>query len=255
MSLSYRVRFVVTTQATIHYSVPYLDMLCNRGDRCEDGFSPAFPESSMLLYSFGAAPNPRRTRMFLAEKSITVEIRDVDLSKAEQRTAEYLAINPHGTVPVLVLDDGQCICSVAGIRAYGEAYVTEPALMGRDAVERGRIADAISWIESDFLVAVAEGFRNSESRMQGFSLPGPVSYPQLPELAERGKLRAERYIGGIEDMIGGKSYLMGDEFTAADIDLFIGLRFASWIKLALPQDAKHALAWYDRVQARPSAKA
>ena len=102
-------------------------------------------------------------------------------------------------------------------------------------------------------MAMAEYMRNSAQGFKGRALAGPVSYDQIPALAERGKQRIERFLAEVDDLVGEKPFVAGDAFTVADIDLLVLIDFAAWRKLALPEDATHARRWYDAVSARPSA--
>jgi glutathione S-transferase len=103
-------------------------------------------------------------------------------------------------------------------------------------------------------VAMAEALRNSAPRMSGRALTGPFDYQQIPALAERGKLRVERFLNGVESLIGNKAYAAGDFFSVADIDLLVVIDFAKWIKLELPKDAINAHRWYNDVSSRESCK-
>ena len=102
-------------------------------------------------------------------------------------------------------------------------------------------------------MAMSEALRNSTPRMAGRALTGPVNYEQIPALAERGKLRVQRFLDGVESMIGSQKYIAGDEFSVADIDLLVVVDFANWIKLGLSESAKNSKRWYEAVSQRPSA--
>ena len=125
--------------------------------------------------------------------------------------------------------------------------------MGRTAEEKGRIADVQWRIEMEGLMAMSEALRNSTPRMAGRALTGPVNYEQIPALAERGKLRVQRFLDGVESMIGSQKYIAGGEFSVADIDLLVVVDFANWIKLGLSESAKNSKRWYEAVSQRPSA--
>ena len=87
----------------------------------------------MKLYSLKDAPNPRRVRIFLAEKGITVPFEELNLLKGELKTPEFTRLNPLQRVPVLILDDGTAICETMAICRYFEAERPEPALFGKGA--------------------------------------------------------------------------------------------------------------------------
>ena len=207
----------------------------------------------MKFYDCQTAPSPRRVRIFIAEKGLDIETVEVNLGEAEQLSDAFRAINPNCTVPVLELDDGNHLCTTAGIRGYLEAKNPETALLGGTPEEKGRIAETIWKIEIHGSSAIAEALRNSTPRMVNRALPGPVDYAQIPALAERGQQRLQHFLNGVDEMIGDKPFVTGDAYTAADIDLLVTLDFAGWLKMSLPESATNAQRWYEAVKARPSA--
>ena len=208
----------------------------------------------MKFYDCHTAPSPRRVRIFIAEKGLEIQTVEIDMRKGEQLSDDFRAVNPNCTVPVLELDDGARLVTTAGIRNYLEDLHPEPPLMGATAKEKGMIAD-IQWqIEFGGSMAMAEALRNSVPGMKGRALPGPDNYEQIPELAERGKMRVQRFLDRLDDMIGDKPFVAGDNYSVADIDLLILIDFAGWLKMGLPEGAANARRWYDAVSARPSAK-
>jgi glutathione S-transferase len=208
----------------------------------------------MKFYDCSTAPSPRRVRIFVAEKGLEIETIEIDLRNGEQMAPAFRAINPNCTVPVLVLDDGTTLTSTAGIRGYLEAVHPEPSLTGSTAAEKGRVADLQWRIEIEGMMAMSEALRNSAVRMQGRALTGAVDYEQIPALAERGKARVERFLNGVEAMIGDKPFAAGDHYSVADIDLLVVVDFAGWIKISLPEGASNARRWHATVSGRPSAK-
>ena len=208
----------------------------------------------MKFFDCKTAPSPRRVRIFIAEKSIAVETILVDLRSKEQLGVEFKTINPHCTVPVLELDDGARLTTTAGIWRYLEATYPDPPLMGETPQQRGVIADLQWHIEMNGFMAMAEFLRNSAPALKGRALTGPHDYDQIPELADRGKLRVQRFLEEIDQVIGDKPYVAGDRFSVADIDLLVLIDFSAWRKLSLPAGATNARRWYEAVRARPSAQ-
>ena len=208
----------------------------------------------MKFFDCKTAPSPRRVRIFIAEKDIAVETILVDLRSKEQLGVEFKTINPHCTVPVLELDDGARLTTTAGIWRYLEATYPDPPLMGETPQQRGVIADLQWHIEMNGFMAMAEFLRNSAPAMKGRALTGPHDYDQIPELADRGKLRVQRFLEEIDQVIGDKPYVAGDRFSVADIDLLVLIDFSAWRKLSLPAGATNARRWYEAVHARPSAQ-
>ncbi|MEZ5650744.1 MAG: glutathione S-transferase [Burkholderiaceae bacterium] len=207
----------------------------------------------MKFYDCSSAPSPKRVRMFIAEKGLEIPTVEINLRDREQLTPEFLNINPHATVPVLELDDGTRLVTTAGCRAYLESVHPEPPLLGRTPTERGQIADLIARIEIDALGATAECLRNSAKAMKDRALTGPVDYAQIPELGERGRARARHFFPQLDKLIGDKPYLVGDAFSAADIDAFIFVGFVKWIKVEVPADCRNVARWLESISMRPSA--
>lgn len=209
----------------------------------------------MKFYDCKPAPSPRRVRMFMAEKGIEIPTVQVDLRNGEHLSHEFRMVNPHCTVPVLVLDDGTRLISTAAIWRYLEETHPEPPLMGRSAKEKALVADTQWRVESEGLGAVSEALRNSAPGMKDRAVTGPVSFAQIPALAERGKKRAELFIQLLDFMVGPKPFLCGDTMSVADIDAFIVVEFSKWIKVDVPADAANVRRWHASIAARPSAKA
>ncbi len=208
----------------------------------------------MKFYDCATAPSPRLVRVFIAEKGLDVPVESVDLRSGQHLTPEFRAINPYGTVPVLELDDGTRLISTQGCWRYLEAIAPEPPLLGTTPAEQGLIADRVWRIETDGWQAMTEALRNTSPAMKDRALPGPDDYAQIPELGERGKLRAQRFLNRLDTLLDGHPYLAGDRFTAADIMAMVVVDFAKWLKLALPEDAEASHRWYEVVSGRESAR-
>lgn len=209
----------------------------------------------MKLYDCTTAPSPRRVRIFLAEKGITVPTVQVNLREREQFTPAFAALNPDLTVPVLELDDGTRITDPIGICTYFEEVQPSPPLMGTDPTSKAVVSSAQRWAEREGFYAMMEAFRNSTPAMKDRAIPGPVPFAQIPELAQRGLKRMELFFQGLDDRLGRSEFLAGDRYTMADITAQITVDWAGWIKLAPPESCTNVKRWHDAVSARPSAKA
>jgi glutathione S-transferase len=209
----------------------------------------------MKLYDYTPAPSPRRVRIFLAEKGISIPLVQVDLRNGEQFGQGFRAIASECTVPVLELDNGVRIPDVVGICRYFEELHPDPALMGRSAEEKGLIESWQRRVERDGFYAVMEAFRNSTPGCKGRALPGPQPYEQIPALAERGRARIQHFFAWLDDRLGGNEFICGRPFTIADITAMVAVDFAGWVKLEIPEHMAHLRRWHGAVSARPSAKA
>jgi glutathione S-transferase len=209
----------------------------------------------MKFYDCASAPSPRRVRMFLAEKGLTVPTVQVDLRSGEQFSDAFRAINPDLTVPVLTLDDGTTIADAIAICRYFEELHPEPSLMGKDAREKAVIEEWHRRCEREGFYAVMEAFRNATPGLKGRAWPGPFDYEQIPALAERGKLRVQNFLAFLNDRLADRAFVALDRFTLADITAFITVDFASWAKVKMSDAHPHLRRWHEAIGGRPSAKA
>ena len=210
----------------------------------------------MKFYNFALAPSPRRVRVFMAEKGIEIPSVEVGLRDGEHLNSEFLKLNPWATVPVLELDDGTCISEAIAVCRYLESAYPEPPLMGRDAKEIGVIAMWEHRFEWDGYLAVAETLRNSSERMKDRAYTGAANFVQIPEVAERGRLRIQRFFELLDERCSDSPFVGGDTYSVADITALISVDFAAGaLKITLPDNLAHAKRWHEVVSARPSAKA
>ena len=209
----------------------------------------------MILYDYHAAPSPRRVRMFLAEKGIEVETRQVDLGAREQLGEAFRSVNPRCTVPALALDDGTVLCDSMAITHYFEELRADPPLLGRGALEKALVAEWIARCEQEGFFAVAEALRNKARSFADAALTGPKPYAQVPELAERGRARAGDFLAVMNERLAETAFLAGDSFTADDIPGFIFVEFAAWVKVTPDEGQTHLIDWCRAIKARPSASA
>ncbi|OUS35416.1 glutathione S-transferase [Rhodobacterales bacterium 56_14_T64] len=208
----------------------------------------------MIFYDCSTAPNPRRARMFIAEKSLTIESHDISIAKSEQLGEAFKDVNPQATVPVLITDEGTALTENLGIAAYLEAMHPEPPLMGESAQEKGLVLMWNAIAEQQGGVPIAEALRNSNPFFQGRAIPGPVDYAQVPELTTRGLDRTKRFFELLEHRLQASPYLATNSFTLADISAFVFVEFARVIKMRIPEQNNATLAWHAAIKARPSAQ-
>jgi len=203
----------------------------------------------MKLYDGGRAPNPRRVRVFLAEKGITVPTEQVDLGALQHKTAAFAAINPVQRVPALVLDDGTTIAESIAICRYFEALQPEPALFG---VGARQVAEIEMWnrrLELSLLFPIAHVFRNTHPAMK------EMEVPQVPAWAEANKPRVMEFLAILDRDLKDRPFVAGDRYTVADITGLVAVDFMKPAKLALPESCTNVRRWHAEVSARPSASA
>ncbi|MFC0446174.1 glutathione S-transferase family protein [Pseudidiomarina halophila] len=203
----------------------------------------------MKLYETKTAPNPRRVRMFLAEKGLLdqVECVQVDLQKGENLTAEFAAKNPMKKVPVLELEDGTCIAETMAICRYFElSYPDTPKLLGDSPLEQAEIEQWLRWLDYYFFIPCGMGFQHTSGYFKDRMTP-------VPEWGELCIADVKKFMAFLNEHLAGKSYICCDRFTAADITAFAVAAFARVVKIRVDDSLPHLFAWYQRINERPSA--
>ena len=203
----------------------------------------------MLLYDGGRAPNPRRVRIFLAEKGLTIPTEQVDLGKLQQRSAAYAAINPMQRVPAVVLDDGTVISESIAICRYFEALAPEPPLFGRGALESALVEMWNRRAELHLFLPVATIFQHLHPAMK------IMIDPQVPAWGEANKPRVIEFLTFLDGELEERPYVAGSDYTVADITAQVAVDFMRVSKLAVPDGLANVRRWHAAVSARPSASA
>jgi len=202
----------------------------------------------MKLYDSALAPNPRRVRIFLAEKGIEVPLVAVDIVKAENRKPAFLAKNPLGGVPVLELDDGTIIAESTAICRYFEELQPDPPLMGTDARDRAAVEMWLRRVEFEVAFPIMQTFRNTHGFFKG-------RIPQVPEWGAVCKQRALDQLAWLDAEMADRPFVAGDRYTIADITLLIGVDFGRVSDIRIDPEHKNLTRWYGEVSSRPSSKA
>jgi glutathione S-transferase len=203
----------------------------------------------MKLYDGGRAPNPRRVRIFLAEKGIAIPSEQVDLGKLEQRSDAFTAINPMQRVPALVLDDGTVIAESIAICRYFEALSPEPPLFGCDALEIALVEMWQRRVELHLLFPVAMVFQHLHPAMK------IMVDPQVAAWGEANKPRVTQFLRLLDSELKDRPFVVGADYTVADITAMVAVDFMRVSKLAVPDDLANVKRWHAAVSARPSAAA
>ena len=203
----------------------------------------------MKLYDGGRAPNPRRVRVFLAEKGITVPTEQVDLGELQQRSDAFTAINPMQRVPALVLDDGTVIAESIAICRYFEALHPEPALFGSGALQTALVEMWNRRAELHLFLPLSFVFRHLHPAM------AQMETPQVPAWGEANKPRALAFLHLLDSELKDRLYIAGANFSVADITAMVAVDFMRVSKLAVPDALANLKRWYQAVSARPSAAA
>jgi glutathione S-transferase len=203
----------------------------------------------MKLYDGGRAPNPRRVRIFLAEKGIDVPLVPIDMGAMAHRSDEIMSRNPLQKLPVLELDDGTILTESVAICRYFEELQPEPALFGRGLIGKAQVEMWNRRMELTFLNAVAAAFRHIHPAMKDWEVP------QVPEWGEANKPKALAFLHILDRELADREFIAGDEFSIADITGLVAADFMKPARITIPESLIHVLRWRATVLARPSAQA
>ena len=202
----------------------------------------------MKLYDGGRAPNPRRVRIFLAEKGVTVPTEQVDLGQLQQRSDAFTALNPMQRVPALVLDDGTVITESIAICRYLEALRPAPNLFGRDAKETAVIEMWTRRAEHLTAVPLMLAVRHGHPALAALET-------QVPEVAANNRQQADRSLALFDRRLAESEWLGADRITVADGVLFVGFEFARLVRFAIPEALTNLTRWQKAMRERASATA
>ncbi len=203
----------------------------------------------MNIYDWHTGPYPARVRIALAEKNLQSQVQfiSIDLWKGEHKLPDFLAKNYSGTLPVLELQDGTFLAECTAITQYLDTLDGEPTLTGRTALEQGLIHMMNKRAEIELLDAVSVYFHHGTPGL------GPdVELYQNPEWGFRQRDKAVRGMHYFDSVLATQPYIAGDNFSMADITVIGGLIFAELVDLPIPAECEALLAWYARMQERPS---
>jgi len=203
----------------------------------------------MKLFDGGKAPNPRRVRIFLAEKGIEVPLEPVDMGSMGHKGDEVSARNPLQRLPVLELDDGTVLCETMAICRYFEELHPEPALFGYGALGKAQVEMWQRRLELNLFLAVASAFRHLHPAMKEWEVP------QIPEWGEANKPKVLAFLDFLDHHLAGSEFAAGDAFSVADITGLVALDFMKPARIAVPEEMVNVRRWHAALRARSSASA
>jgi glutathione S-transferase len=208
----------------------------------------------MKIYNNSLAPNPRRLRIFVAEKGLSIPYEEVDIFAGANRTPEFLEKNPAGGLPVLELDDGSCIAESVAIARYLEAIHPEPNLFGHNPREAAEIETWSRRMELSVFGPLGRAFQNTSP-----VFASPVFANRIKQFRDYGAAQleyAKRQIEWLDGRLKDREFIAGSRYTMADIQALTAFIFAEqMIELKINPAHKELARWYETVSSRPSAKA
>ncbi len=203
-----------------------------------------------LLYDApNPAPNPRRVRIYLAEKGLSVPTKSISIVAGEHKAADYVAKYTPGQVPALELDDGTVIGESIAICRYFEALHPAPPLFGHDPLSIALIDMWIRRVELTLMNPVGQVW------MHTHPFTARVVKPQYQDFGESNRPRVADAMRRFDKALAQTPYLAGKDYSVADIILLTTIDFALFVGMPMPSDASALAAWHIKVSARPSAAA
>lgn len=200
----------------------------------------------MKLYDSPRAANPRRVRIFLAEKDIVIETVPVDIMAGQHLEDSFTRLNPLQRLPVLVLDDGTAIAESVAICRYFEETHPDPPLFGRDPKEKALIEMWQRHVEFGLLVPAQHAFRHIHPAMR------ELEVPQVPDWGEANKSKILSFLNILERQLCHDEFVVGDTYSIADITALVGMDSLKLAKVRVPDELERLKKWYDRVSSRAS---
>lgn len=203
----------------------------------------------MKIIQTAAAPNPRRVRIFLAEKNINVAYEERDLMAGDLKTKEFSALNPMQRVPILVLDDGTVISETIAICRYFEALHPEPSLFGTTPLLQATVEMWQRRIELGLFFHIAQVLRHLNPKM------AHLEVPQVPAWGEANKAKVKDALAILDDQLGQFEFVAGDDYSVADITALVAITFLKPARLQISDQHQNIVRWHEAVSSRPSAQA
>jgi glutathione S-transferase len=202
----------------------------------------------MILYDLPAGMHPRRVRIFLAEKGVSLPTRSVDAARGENAQPDFLRLNPLGKLPVLQLDDGTCLTESMAICRYLEALHPEPALFGQGALESAQVEMWARRMEQQVAIPIVDTFVHASEFYRS-------RLSQVPAYAEWSREKAMATLGWLDEELAGRPFIAGERYTIADIVAQCAFVLGKAAGVRIPPERAHLARWFADVSARPTARA
>ncbi len=202
----------------------------------------------MHLYTCSIAPNPQRLAILLKYKGINIKIDEVDILKGEHFSEQFKEINPASTLPTLCLPGGNVLTDTVAICYYLNDQYPQKPLFGNNALEAAQIIGLMHKLYTEGITPIAEILRNQGDAFKDRAIPGRVNIPQVHELVARGKLRLSGFWDDMNSALENKQFLIGEQLSQADIDLFVICNFVGWAKEQVPDHCLEIARWQKNMQ-------
>jgi glutathione S-transferase len=196
------------------------------------------------------APNPRKVRIYLAEKGLSTELVHVAMRDRAHKAPDFMKKNSLGQVPVLETDDGHFISESLAICRYFEALHPQKPLFGETPFEQAMVEMWIRRAEFRLWAPTSQVWRNADERTEH------VIKTRFKDFGEYSRTVVADAMTWLDsEFADGREFVGGGKYSMADIVLLCGIDFAKFVRMEMPESATHLRTWYARVSARPSARA
>jgi glutathione S-transferase len=201
-------------------------------------------DTMAIVYYYAPMSTAVRTTWAIEELGVPCERVQVDIQKKETKTEAFLKLNPNGLVPLLVVDGLPIFESTAILVYLAETYGVDKGLYAPPGLKRADMLRWIAWANVGFYDGICRWSRNTSEY-----IPAEQHNAKAAEVA---KNDIDASMKVIEKALEGKSYLVDDKFSMADLALssyfgwlmFMGYDYSSY---------KNVKAWADRCLGRPAA--
>ncbi len=203
----------------------------------------------MYIIEDRRAPNPRRVRIFLSEKDIEIEFRQIDINELDHLSRHFSKLNPMRRVPILVFESGRVLSESMAICRYFDELEPEPPLMGKDPIGKAWIEMWNRRMELNLLFPVAQAFRHQHPAMK------EMEVPQIPDWGKANSAKALEVMEIMNNQLADHPFIAGENYSVADITALVAIDFLKPARITRPEGLKHLQRWHEQVSARPSSKA
>jgi glutathione S-transferase len=198
-----------------------------------------------LVYYHSPMSSAVRVTWAIDELSVPCERVLVDFRKGETKAPEFLKLNPNGKVPLLVVEGHPIFESLAIIVYLGETYGVAKGLYPAPGLERAECLKWIAWGTASLIEPIQRYVLSTSDRV-----PAEQRNARAGEVA---KEDLEKLLTLLDDALSGRSYLVGDHFTLADLAVCGFLPYLRFLQYDVSRHA-NVKAWSERCLSRPAAQ-
>lgn len=196
------------------------------------------------LYHLWLSAPSRQIRIALAEKGLEFELK---VERVWDRREAFLGLNPAGTVPVLVEEEGAVVVGRYAIAEYLEEVHPARSLLGKAPLDRAEVRRLLAWFDEKFAHEVTDNLVEEKvmKRFMGMGQPNSAAI-------RAGYANVHYHLEYVGYLAERRKYLAGDHFSFADIAAAAHLSCLDYIGDVPWEEHPRAKDWYVRIKSRPS---